>query len=118
MNPLAKELNELIAQHNPHVLDMLSDLGKNMFFPKGILTQSAEAKDKAKNFIDTVVQRGSDMTASWAHGALQAKGMLLAGFGGLSAVIMIAIVAIGVALGRAYAGRERTVSAVEAQAPG
>ena len=77
-----------------------------------------EAKYKAKNFIDTVVQRGSDMTASWAHGALQAKGMLLAGFGGLSAVIMIAIVAIGVALGRAYAGRERTVSAVEAQAPG
>jgi hypothetical protein len=47
MNPLAKDLNDLIAQHSPHVLEMLSDLGKNLFFPKGILTQSAEAKEKA-----------------------------------------------------------------------
>jgi AAA family ATP:ADP antiporter len=77
-----------------------------------------ETKYKAKNFIDTVVQRGSDMMASWAHGALQAKGMLLAGFGGLSAVVMIVIVAIGVALGRAYAGRERAAPPVRAEAPG
>ena len=35
MNPLAKELNDLIVQQNPHVLEMLSDLGKNLFFPKG-----------------------------------------------------------------------------------
>ncbi|PLX71911.1 MAG: hypothetical protein C0614_14170 [Desulfuromonas sp.] len=54
MNPLAKELNDLIAQSNPHVLDMLSDLGKNLFFPKGILTQSAEAKDKAHKFNATI----------------------------------------------------------------
>ncbi len=54
MNPLAQELNEQIAQHNPHVLDMLSDLGKNLFFPKGILTQSAEAKDKAHKFNATI----------------------------------------------------------------
>jgi AAA family ATP:ADP antiporter len=77
-----------------------------------------ESKYKAKNFIDTVVQRGSDMMASWAHGALQAKGMLLSGFGGLSAVVMIVIVVIGVALGRAYAGRERAAPAVRVQAPG
>jgi len=77
-----------------------------------------ETKYKAKNFIDTVIQRGSDMMASWAHGALQAKGMLLAGFGGLSALVMVVIVAIGVALGRAYAGRERNAPAVRAEAPG
>ncbi len=50
MNPLAQELNDLLAQHSPHVLEMLSDLGKNLFFPKGILTQSAEAKDKAHKY--------------------------------------------------------------------
>jgi len=54
MNPLAKELNEQIAQHNPYVLEMLSALGKNLFFPKGILTQSAEAKEKAHKFNATI----------------------------------------------------------------
>ncbi|MBE0599446.1 MAG: aminotransferase class I/II-fold pyridoxal phosphate-dependent enzyme [Desulfuromonadales bacterium] len=54
MNPLAKELNDLLAQQSPHVLEMLSDLGKNLFFPKGILTQSAEAKDKAHKFNATI----------------------------------------------------------------
>ncbi len=54
MNPLAVELNDLLAQHSPHVLEMLSDLGKNLFFPKGILTQSAEAKEKAHKFNATI----------------------------------------------------------------
>lgn len=54
MNPLAAELNDLLAQHNAHVLEMLSDLGKNLFFPKGILTQSAEAKDKAHKYNATI----------------------------------------------------------------
>ncbi|MDY0268012.1 aminotransferase class I/II-fold pyridoxal phosphate-dependent enzyme [Trichloromonas sp.] len=54
MNPLAVELNEQLAQHNPYVLEMLSDLGKNLFFPKGILTQSAEAKDKAHKYNATI----------------------------------------------------------------
>lgn len=54
MNPLAKELNDQLSQHNPHVLESLSDLGKNLFFPKGILTQSAEAKDKAHRFNATI----------------------------------------------------------------
>ena len=30
MNPLAAELNESLAQHSPHALEMLSDLGKNL----------------------------------------------------------------------------------------
>ncbi|TYP00301.1 aspartate/methionine/tyrosine aminotransferase [Geothermobacter ehrlichii] len=54
MNPLAKELNELIAADNPHVLEMLSELGRQLFFPKGILTQSAEAKEKAHRFNATI----------------------------------------------------------------
>jgi aspartate/methionine/tyrosine aminotransferase len=47
MNPLAHELNENLSQGNPHLFEMLSHMGKRLFFPKGILTQSAEAKEKA-----------------------------------------------------------------------
>lgn len=54
MNPLAKELNDQLSQNNPYVLESLSDLGKNLFFPKGILTQSAEAKEKAHRFNATI----------------------------------------------------------------
>jgi len=47
MNPLAQELNQIIEAGNSHLIDMLSEIGKNLYFPKGILTQSAEAKEKA-----------------------------------------------------------------------
>ncbi len=64
MNPLAAELNELLEKNNPHVLAMLSDLGRNLFFPKGILSQSAEAKEKAHKFnatIGTATEKGGPM---------------------------------------------------------
>ena len=54
MNPIAEELNEIIRKGNEHVYDMLSDVGKNLFFPKGILSQSAEAKEKAHKFNATI----------------------------------------------------------------
>ena len=54
MNPLAQELNDLLARGNPHILSMLSEVGKNLFFPKGILSQSAEAKEKAHRFNATI----------------------------------------------------------------
>jgi aspartate/methionine/tyrosine aminotransferase len=54
MNPLAKELNRVVEAGNPHLFDMLSDIGKNLFFPKGILSQSAEAKEKAYNINATI----------------------------------------------------------------
>ena len=54
MNPLALELNEVIKQENVHLYEMLSEVGKNLFFPKGILTQSAEAKEKAHRFNATI----------------------------------------------------------------
>jgi aspartate/methionine/tyrosine aminotransferase len=54
MNPLAQELNEIIRPANPHVYEMLSGVGKNLYFPKGILSQSAEAKEKAHKFNATI----------------------------------------------------------------
>ena len=54
MNPLAQELNKTIEEANSHVYEMLSKVGKNLFFPKGILSQSAEAKEKAHKFNATI----------------------------------------------------------------
>ena len=54
MNPLAKSLNEVIKENNPHILEMLSDTGREIFMPKGILSQSAEAKVKATKFNATI----------------------------------------------------------------
>lgn len=54
MNPLAVELNSVIEYVNPHILDMLSEMGKKLYFPKGILTQSAEAKQKAHRINATI----------------------------------------------------------------
>ncbi len=54
MNPIAQELNDVIKSANPHIFDMLSDMGKQFFFPKGILSQSAEAKVKADKINATI----------------------------------------------------------------
>lgn len=54
MNPLAKEINKTIEQANVHIHEMLSTVGKNLFYPKGILTQSAEAKEKGYRFNATI----------------------------------------------------------------
>ena len=54
MNPLASELNAILQRGNLHLHEMLSEVGKNLFFPKGILSQSAEAKEKAHRFNATI----------------------------------------------------------------
>jgi len=54
IRPLAAELNEIIERENPYVFSMLSDFGKRVYFPKGILAQSAEAKEKAKRYDATI----------------------------------------------------------------
>lgn len=55
MNELAEILNEQICSVNPVAFEMLSELGKRMFFPsKGILSQAGEAKQLAKNFNATI----------------------------------------------------------------
>lgn len=54
MNELAIELNEVLD--NCIVGKVLSTYGKRMYFPKGIVAQSAAAKEKATNFNATVGQ--------------------------------------------------------------
>jgi aspartate/methionine/tyrosine aminotransferase len=54
MNPLAEELNQTIVAGNPDIHDMLSTIGKNLYFPKGILSQSAEAREKAHRLNATI----------------------------------------------------------------
>jgi aspartate/methionine/tyrosine aminotransferase len=50
MDAQAVSLNSIIEKQNAKVLTMLSERGKNIFFPKlGILSQSAQAKGKAIN---------------------------------------------------------------------
>jgi aspartate/methionine/tyrosine aminotransferase len=50
MYPQAKTLNDIILKQNSNILKMLSERGKNIFFPKlGILAQSAQAKGKNIN---------------------------------------------------------------------
>jgi aspartate/methionine/tyrosine aminotransferase len=54
MNPLAQELNNVICNENLFVYQMLSALGKNLYFPKGILSQTAEAKQRATRYNATI----------------------------------------------------------------
>ena len=54
MHPLAQELNETLRRGNTAFADSLSGFGREIFFPKGILTQSAEAKLKAHRFNATI----------------------------------------------------------------
>lgn len=64
MNPIAQTLNQIIESGNPHLMEMLSDMGKNLFFPKGILSQSAEAREKAYKLNATIgiaTEKGNTM---------------------------------------------------------
>jgi aspartate/methionine/tyrosine aminotransferase len=50
MDQQAKTLNETLARENPFLVDLLSEAGLALFFPKlGILSQSAEAAGKRIN---------------------------------------------------------------------
>ena len=50
LNSLAVELNKQISDVNPTVYALLSELGERIYLPKGILSQSAEAKEKTSRF--------------------------------------------------------------------
>ncbi|MBA2480402.1 MAG: aminotransferase class I/II-fold pyridoxal phosphate-dependent enzyme [Planctomycetes bacterium] len=55
LNPLAAQANAALAKDCPVVLDLLSQLGKRMYFPaKGILAQGAEARAKGKRYNATI----------------------------------------------------------------
>ena len=49
LNSLAVELNEQIRGASPEVFSLLSKLGRRIYLPKGILSQSAEAKVQAES---------------------------------------------------------------------
>ncbi|MBD2860805.1 aminotransferase class I/II-fold pyridoxal phosphate-dependent enzyme [Paenibacillus oceani] len=76
MNELVKRLNATIESENPHVFSMLSGLGKAIYFPKeGILSQSAEAKTKAKKFNATIgiaLEQGKPMHLKAIQDTLEA----------------------------------------------
>jgi aspartate/methionine/tyrosine aminotransferase len=54
MSPLAQALNERMEKAAPEAFAMLSALGRRLYFPKGILSQGAEAKQKGKRINATV----------------------------------------------------------------
>ena len=50
LNPLAIELNDQLRDADPAVFALLSALGKRIYLPKGILSQTAEANTRAHRF--------------------------------------------------------------------
>jgi aspartate/methionine/tyrosine aminotransferase len=54
MNPLAEELNATLEEAAPALYGVLSRLGRELFFPRGILTQTAEAREKATKYNATI----------------------------------------------------------------
>lgn len=62
MEPIAKELNTILE--GTSVYELLSDMGRRFYFPRGIVSQAAEATAKAKRFNATVgmaTDRGKPM---------------------------------------------------------
>lgn len=70
----------------------------------------AETKYKAKNFIDTVLQRGSDLVGIGLVTLAHAAGIGLAGYAWVGIVLMIPAVAVSLNLGRAFERRRSGTS--------
>jgi len=66
-----------------------------------------ETKYKAKNFIDTVLQRLGDMLGGWLHLLLSAAGVALAGFALLCGAGMLAVAFVAAWLGREFERRKQ-----------
>jgi aspartate/methionine/tyrosine aminotransferase len=54
LNPIAQSLREKLEEAAPEVLAVLSAYGQRLYFPKGIISQTAEAKQKAHRFNATI----------------------------------------------------------------
>jgi aspartate/methionine/tyrosine aminotransferase len=54
LNPLADTLNRRLEAAAPEVLASLSSYGRRLYFPKGILSQGAEAREKAHRVNATI----------------------------------------------------------------
>jgi AAA family ATP:ADP antiporter len=66
----------------------------------------AETKYKAKNFIDTVLQRGSDLVGIGLVTLAHAAGLGLVGYAVIGAALMIPGMAVSLKLGRAFERRQ------------
>ncbi len=66
----------------------------------------AETKYKAKNFIDTVMQRGADMVGIWTIFLVKSAGVALVGYALICATGMFAAIGMSLGLGRAFARRQ------------
>src|SRR5581483_7157768 len=66
-----------------------------------------DAKYKSKNFIDTVVFRGGDAASGWLYAGFKALGLALPGMALAAIPGVIAWLALGIFLGRRYAGLAR-----------
>jgi aspartate/methionine/tyrosine aminotransferase len=60
MNPLAQELNETIRKRSPDVFELLSQRGRALYMPRGIISQTAEANQKAHRINATIGQATED----------------------------------------------------------
>lgn len=70
LNPIAVAANQAIQADCPAIYELLSPIGRALYFPKGILSQSAEAKTKATRYnatIGTATEGGKAMHLPCAH---------------------------------------------------
>ena len=70
LNPLAQELNSVLTNTTP--ADLFSEMGKRMFFPRGIISQGAEAKKLGKVANATIgmtIQEGKPVILPSVHKA-------------------------------------------------
>jgi AAA family ATP:ADP antiporter len=70
----------------------------------------AETKYKAKNFIDTVMQRGSDLVGIGLVTLAHAAGIGLVGYAWIGVALMIPAIVVSLGLGRAFEGRRAGTS--------
>lgn len=54
MSELAKKLNDDLLKYNPNLYNLLSNFGKKLYYPKGIISQSDEASKEAIRFNATI----------------------------------------------------------------
>ncbi|MCK6506516.1 aminotransferase class I/II-fold pyridoxal phosphate-dependent enzyme [Myxococcota bacterium] len=102
----AQALNDTLARHHPAAAACLSPLGRSLFFPRGIPSQSAEARDCPINATIGQVTDG--------HGHALALPAILSALGGLDGDEAVLYTAQG---GRRDL-RERWAAHIAADAPG
>lgn len=78
---------------------------------------SRQERYKAKNFIDTVVMRGSDVVSTWSHAGLRGLGMSTAQMAFAVIPICFVMVGAGYYLGRQQEHRARRVADAKPAAP-